>query len=571
MSKYEPNEITELYFGGEDAAKLLGTNKNLGPKNIKVKILDFNRDSLHGWESAKFEFNGRIYEAGNDTRYENVWSLNNIQSNPRKKSHLSDNYTLNMEDELDAKQANEQFRDFSNYREKERALYEFAKMNVRGTVSERHLDIARNAVNVSELDHVLENCIDKRVCDYAKYKREFFMSKKTKSNPSSHSHRKTVFKLRAEVENDISKLQGRQKTEETMLLHESDTAIHPNSFKKIISLTTLESLASYAAYKMAMIKDNVFTLTEEQYENNLALYRGMSLPDLKTEEQHQLRMMGPGQTKKNVDLHKFKLKIIRDEMKKLKTKSNPSRKTHEDKLLALANAAISSVSDLSKAGARADRDAISEIYDTISKEYLLKVIGSNKNPRIVKLAAYKLSMLEDGIYNDILRPSKKNPLRSGKSRKTIGRNISELMHSGRPQKQAVAIALEKAGVARKSNPKMMSEEEFKKLHTYYWELAEKSPREQAIKYFKKCKELKDAYYGQAEISQGQINLNTAMTEEMKLYSGMSLNDLKSEEKAGLQLLKESSSDDIKDGIRRSLRAVRKIMKSDHNYDWLTKS
>ena len=41
------------------------------------------------------------------------------------------------------------------------------------------------------------------------------------------------------------------------------------------------------------------------------------------------------------------------------------------------------------------------------------------------------------------------PLQEGYSRKTIGRNISELMHSGRPQKQSVAIAMSEA---RKNAP-----------------------------------------------------------------------------------------------------------------------
>lgn len=41
------------------------------------------------------------------------------------------------------------------------------------------------------------------------------------------------------------------------------------------------------------------------------------------------------------------------------------------------------------------------------------------------------------------------PLKSGKSKKVVSANIKELMRSGRPQKQAVAIALKKAGLAKK--------------------------------------------------------------------------------------------------------------------------
>mgnify|MGYP001561872355 CR=1 FL=1 len=43
------------------------------------------------------------------------------------------------------------------------------------------------------------------------------------------------------------------------------------------------------------------------------------------------------------------------------------------------------------------------------------------------------------------------PLRKGKSKETISSNVSELVHSGRPQRQAVAIALD---TARRSGAKI---------------------------------------------------------------------------------------------------------------------
>jgi len=41
------------------------------------------------------------------------------------------------------------------------------------------------------------------------------------------------------------------------------------------------------------------------------------------------------------------------------------------------------------------------------------------------------------------------PLKKGKSQKAVSENISELRHSGYPQKQSIAIALNEAGKSRK--------------------------------------------------------------------------------------------------------------------------
>lgn len=45
------------------------------------------------------------------------------------------------------------------------------------------------------------------------------------------------------------------------------------------------------------------------------------------------------------------------------------------------------------------------------------------------------------------------PLKKGKSKKAISENIRTEMHHGKPQKQAIAIAMSEAGMSRKKKKK----------------------------------------------------------------------------------------------------------------------
>jgi hypothetical protein len=47
------------------------------------------------------------------------------------------------------------------------------------------------------------------------------------------------------------------------------------------------------------------------------------------------------------------------------------------------------------------------------------------------------------------------PLKEGKSKGTVSKNISELRHSGHPQEQSIAIAMKKAGKSKSDDNQHM--------------------------------------------------------------------------------------------------------------------
>lgn len=55
------------------------------------------------------------------------------------------------------------------------------------------------------------------------------------------------------------------------------------------------------------------------------------------------------------------------------------------------------------------------------------------------------------------------PLKRGKSKTAVSRNISKLMHEGYPQRQAIAIAMSRAGKSRRKKKRSAAVKKLKRL------------------------------------------------------------------------------------------------------------
>jgi hypothetical protein len=72
----------------------------------------------------------------------------------------------------------------------------------------------------------------------------------------------------------------------------------------------------------------------------------------------------------------------------------------------------------------------------------------------MKKAGYQVSeSVKQEVLNDLSYKGSTMPLKSGSGKKVIKSNIKTEIKAGKPQKQAVAIAMSKAGMSKPKMPK----------------------------------------------------------------------------------------------------------------------
>lgn len=99
------------------------------------------------------------------------------------------------------------------------------------------------------------------------------------------------------------------------------------------------------------------------------------------------------------------------------------------------------------------------IFEEVDREYFLEIcLSASDKEKISSKDGVVGEYLWDGngikgINIFIRTEGEKMPLKKGKSNKTVSANISELRHSGYPEKQSIAIAMSEAGRSKKSSKK----------------------------------------------------------------------------------------------------------------------
>lgn len=73
---------------------------------------------------------------------------------------------------------------------------------------------------------------------------------------------------------------------------------------------------------------------------------------------------------------------------------------------------------------------------------------------LIKIQRKFISLIKNIIIkNKTKKKENTMPLKKGRSRKTISENIRREIEAGKPQKQAVAIAMQTAGISKKKRKK----------------------------------------------------------------------------------------------------------------------